>query len=309
MKNTKNLSVLNSGKFFLLIFISLTPLFAAAQAEKDTTWTVGGNVGLFLQQVGLSNWAGGGQNSLAYGGEVSLYANQDTDKFTWDNSLQAGYSLIKQGDQGTRKSNDILLVTSKYGRFFNKKWQVSAGLDFRTQFTDGFNYGAASDGSDTLISAFMAPGYLSVYTGITYKPKKSMSFTLSPVTGKFTFVLDDVLSNLGAYGVDPGSKIRSEFGASLAAGYQKEVMENVKLKTNLLLFSSYSKFTNVDIIYDLFINFKVNDFITTNFGLQAIYDDDVDIEDDDGTSGPRLQLRNTLNIGLTFNFGDKLPED
>jgi len=276
--------------------------------EEDTTWTVGGNIGLFLQQVGLSNWAGGGQNSLSYGMESQLYTNQATENHTWESSLQAAYGLVKQGDQGTRKNNDVLIITSKYGRFLSKKWQASAGIDFRTQFAKGFGYDGATDGTDTLISAFMSPGYLSPYLGATYKPKKSISMSFIPVMGKFTFVLDDQLSELGAYGVEPEKNVRSQVGASFNGGYQKEIMTNVNLKTNLLLFAAYDDITHIDVNFDFFLNFKVNEYITTNFSLQAIYDNDIDIEDDDGNIGPRLQMRNTLNVGITYNFGDKLED-
>ncbi len=54
---------------------------------------------------------------------------------------------------------------------------------------------------------------------------------------------------------------------------------------------------------------KVNDFITANITTDMIYDDDIDIPvdtDDDGVAekhGPRLQIKEVLNIGLSFNFG------
>ncbi|MEP2773396.1 MAG: DUF3078 domain-containing protein [Fulvivirga sp.] len=306
MIGSKRVTILVTA--FLLFSTCVATQAQNSKAYKDSVWTTGGNVGLFLQQVGVSNWAGGGQNSLSYGMEANLFANKQAKLHTWENGLQAGYGLIKQGDQETRKNNDVLIVTSKYGRFITKKWQLSGGVDFRTQFDDGFDYEGASDGTDTLISTFMAPGYLSPYVGATYKPKKSVSMTIAPVMGKFTFVLDDRLSELGAYGVDPGSKVRSQVGASFNGSYQKEIMQNVNLKTSLLLFAAYNDISHVDVNFDLFLNFKVNEFITTNFSVQAIYDDDIDIEDEDGNVGPRLQLRNILNVGITFNFGDELED-
>ncbi|MTI19490.1 DUF3078 domain-containing protein, partial [Fulvivirga sp. RKSG066] len=202
MKHINLLSILT----FTLLFVNAAAFAQSSQdqstQDKDSIWTIGGNTGLFLQQVGVSNWAGGGQNSLSYGMEANLYANKSTDKHSWENNLQAGYGLIRQGDQDTRKNNDVLIVTSKYGRFLAKKWQLSAGLDFRTQFDKGYEYEGAEDGTDSLISTFMAPGYLSPYIGFTYKPNKAVSLTLSPMMAKFTFVMNDQLSELGAYGVD-----------------------------------------------------------------------------------------------------------
>ncbi len=279
-----------------------------APISKDSAWTTGGNLGIFFQQVGVDNWAGGGENSLSYGMEVNLYANKKRRSHTWETSIQAGYGLVKQGDVGARKNNDVLIVTSQYGRFLSKKWQLAAGVDFRTQFADGYIYSGAADGTDTLISTFMAPGYLSPYIGLTYKPNDAFSATISPIMEKITFVMDDDLAAVGAYGVDPGENIRSEAGWSLSAQYQKEIMTNVKLKTRLLLFDAYEELSHIDVNYELTLNLKVNKFITTNFTAQAIYDHDVNIEDSDGNTGPRLQLRNVLNVGVTFNFGEKLKE-
>ncbi len=306
--NVKNIG--GSLFLFLLLFAS-TQLSAQKNGPtvpKDSIWTNGGNFGIFFQQVGLSNWSGGGENSVAYGAEVNLYANKKQRSHTWFNSLQAGYGLVKIGDQGARKNNDVLIVTSQYGRFLSDKWQLAAGLDFRTQFDDGFNYNGASDGTDTLISTFMAPGYLSPYIGATYKPNDAFSATIAPLMEKMTFVMDDNLAAVGAYGVDPGENFRSQGGWSISAMYQKEIMTNVNLKTSVLLFDAYENLGHVDVNFDLFLNFKVNKYITTNFALQAIYDDDIDIEDSDGNIGPRLQLRNILMVGLTFNFGQPKEE-
>lgn len=277
--------------------------------SRDSAWTTGGNAGIFFQQVALDNWAGGGENAIAYGMEVNLYANKRRRSHTWFNSLQAGYGIAKIGDADARKNNDFLIITSQYGRNLkNPKWQLSAGIDFRTQFDDGFNYGGASDGTDTLISTFMAPGFLSPYLGFTYKPNDNFFATIAPIMEKMTFVLDDQLSNAGAFGVDPGDKFISASGWSINSGYQKEIMTNVNLKANLLLFAPYEDQRHIDVNFDLFLNFKVNKYITTNFTLQAIYDHDIKIDDGDSV-GPRLQLRNILNIGLTYNFGEKKRED
>ncbi len=277
--------------------------------SKDSAWTNGGNVGLFFQQVALDNWAGGGENAIAYGAEVNLYANKRRRNHTWFNSFQAGYGIAKIGDSDAIKNNDFIIVTSQYGRNLkNPKWQVAGGIDFRTQFDDGFDFGGSADGSDSLISTFMAPGFLTSYVGFTYKPNDAFYATISPATQKMTFVLNDELSDVGAFGVDPGDKFRSQTGWSVISAYQKEIMTNVNLKANLLLFGAYEEPSHVDVNFDLFLNFKVNKYITTNFTLQAIYDHDIQIQDGD-SAGPRLQLRNVLNIGLTYNFGEKKREE
>ena len=72
---------------------------------------------------------------------------------------------------------------------------------------------------ENYISKFMAPGYLMVSLGIDWKPKEYFSIMISPLTSKITFVNDDQLAAIGAFGVDPGDKYRAE-------EYAKEMILN-----------------------------------------------------------------------------------
>jgi hypothetical protein len=74
--------------------------------------------------------------------------------------------------------------------------------------TAGYNYPDDS----TKISDFFAPAYLVLALGLDYKPDAYFSVFLAPVTEKFTFVTDQVLSDAGAFGVTPGKTSLSEFG-------------------------------------------------------------------------------------------------
>jgi len=70
-----------------------------------------------VAQTSLTNWAAGGQNSIALNGFISLFANLKQGKSTWDNLLDIGYGLLKQGDDNfSRKTDDKIDFTSKYGR-------------------------------------------------------------------------------------------------------------------------------------------------------------------------------------------------
>ncbi len=60
-------------------------------------WKTGGVVALNLAQTSLTNWAAGGQNSVAVNGIFSTFANYKGDRSVWDNSPDIGYGLLKQG--------------------------------------------------------------------------------------------------------------------------------------------------------------------------------------------------------------------
>lgn len=292
------------GIFYCLFIL----IVGMASAQSDTTfWIGGGLTSLTFSQVSLENWTSGGQQSVALNGLGSFFADYKKSRHSWENSLDIAYGLIRQGGKEVdfTKSDDKINLVTKYGyRVKNQSehWYFSALLDFRTQFARGF----APDNPDSLISKFLAPGYLVVGLGIDYKPNKVLSFNYIPLTGKVTIVNNDSLSNLGAYGVDPGDKVRAELGSYFRIKYKDEILKNINIDSRLELFSNYvENFGNIDVNWQNTLVMKVNKFITANYFVQLIYDDDIKIESEsDPTSvSPRIQFKSVLGIGLTYNFG------
>jgi len=117
--------------------------------------------------------------------------------------------------------------------------------------------------------------------GLDYKPNAYFSAFLAPLTTKFTFVVDDDLSAVGAFGVTPGEKFRSEIGGYLRAIYtksdfQNEFMKNVAFTTKIDLFSNYANNPqNIDVSWETMIAMKVNKFISVNFNTHLLFDDDI----------------------------------
>ena len=66
----------------------------------------------------------------------------------------------------------------------------------------------------------MAPGYLVTSIGWEYNKGKNFYVHLSPLAGKATFVLNDSLSKVGSYGVDPGEKVLFQLGALTRVGWK-----------------------------------------------------------------------------------------
>ena len=154
----------------------------------------------------------------------------------------------------------------------------------------------------------MAPGYLNAGLGIDYKTEK-LSVLMAPVSGKFTFVMDDKLSDDGAFGVEPGNKSRAELGATVKVEYKTPLVKNVDLETNLDLFSNYlEKPQNIDVDWKVLINMKINDWLSANLATRMIYDHDIliDIDDnDDGEpdrKGRRVQFMEMFGAGLSIKF-------
>lgn len=287
--------------------IALT-VMTGAKDPADTLWNVNGTLSVNFSQLALSNWAAGGENSMAGNALAGFSANYDNGKrLIWDNYLRLGYGMIAQGDDPVRKSDDIIDLGSKAGYKINGNWYYSNMINFLSQFAIGYDRPGDEDRSK--ISNFLAPGYLMLSTGFDWKPKECFSVLLSPVTGKFTFVFDDELNALGAFGVDPGKSIRSELGGLVRARFEKEVMKNIRLTTGLGLFSNYLEDPqNVDVNWDLLATFKVNEYISASIMTNLIYDHDIKFGEDtneDGTPdkfGPRTQFKELFGIGFTYSF-------
>jgi len=275
----------------------------------DTSWKSGGVFGLNVGQSYLENWAAGGQNSLSIGALFSTFKNYKKGKNAWDNNLDLAYGLLQQGSAAFIKTDDKIDFSSKYGRELNKEhWFLSALVNFRSQFTEGYQDPLAPDSSLTVISKFLAPGYAIAALGLDYKPSDKFSLFVSPVTSKMTFVTDTDLSNAGAFGVTPGETFRNEIGAYLKAIYTNEILTNVGFTSKLDLFSNYEEITHIDVAWDNLLSMKVNKYITTTLGATLLYDHDILINLDDNNDGisegvgQRAQFKEVLNIGFAYKF-------
>lgn len=284
-----------------LVMLGMMMPVLAQEPEQavEPKWKTGGNTGFTFSQVSLTNWAAGGENSLATNAYTSLFANYKKGKGVWDNTLDLAYGLIKQGGEDFRKSDDKIDFASKYGYSAGKKWYYTALLSFKSQFTNGYKY----PNDSVPISRFLAPGYILGSLGMDYKPNDLLTVYISPLTGKITLVHDDDLSNAGAYGVEKGEKSRAEFGGYFKMMFKKSLMENIDFTSKLDLFSSYTHNPqNVDVNWEVLIGMKVNKYITANLSTQLIYDDDIMIAQKEGLPGPRTQFKEVFGLGFTFRF-------
>ena len=290
-------------KFFIAALVFLTFYgfqSVSAQPGRDTSWTRGGLVGINLSQISLSNWAAGGDIAVGFNLNFNYKLDFKRDRHLWQNRLEMAYGLNKTKSEGTKKTNDNLYLSSIYGYQLKKSLYLSGLMTFQTQFAKGYDYNVDPD---VFISRFMAPGYLMVGAGLTWKPKKWFTATLSPATWRGTFVSSKILSDQGDFGVDPGKHLFSEFGANLRMEANYEFLKNMTVYSRLDLYSNYlEKPQNVDVNWIVQLNMKINQWFSANIGTNMIYDDDIKIAQKDGTKGPRLQFKETLNIGFQVNF-------
>jgi hypothetical protein len=273
------------------------------KTDSVTGWDAGGTFGLNFSESSFSNWNAGGTNSLGLNGILKPYAKLDDTLWTWDNALDLRFGLVKTQGEKLRKSDDLILLTSKLGRKISEHWEFSGLFTFRTQFAPSYR-----KSNHQLLSDFMAPGYMNLGLGFNNKPNEFLSIYLSPLTNRTTYVLNDSLSQVGEFGVAPGKKAKRQLGFSTLISYKQEVIKNVGINTDLSLFSDYlDEPQNIVVLWDFVLTLKANKFLSTTFSCALIYDDNVtfDEKDESGTvvkKVPKVQFKQVLGVGISVGF-------
>jgi hypothetical protein len=259
---------------------------------KDSVqgWNHAGLIGITFGQTSLHNWAAGGDNTLSGNIILNAFANYLKGNWFWDNKIALEYGMLHSSAYDWQKNADKINLTSVAGRQITDKWSVSFLLNFNTQFAKGYNY----PNTKNYISTFMAPAYADAAWGFTYKPNKKYTLFISPVAEKATFVLDDSLSTIGAFGVKAKEKMKWETGAYLMASTNQTIYGNIGIISTLDLFTPYNKsFGNVDVNWDLLITYKINKLFTATLNTTfRYYDDEI----------TKIQIKEILGLGLTYTF-------
>lgn len=308
-----------------VFFICFTIQFATAQVEAvkvlDTVkWVQTNKAGLDINEVTFVNWNAGGSNSISALFNVVSNLRYKKNNLIWKSTLRSRYGVNKQESLKLRKTEDELELVSTIG--YRKdtltNWYYSGRFNFKTQYSNGYNY----PDRENPISRFMAPGYLFFGGGAEYgKNLEKLSFYFSPLTFKATFVLDQNLADAGAFGVreavydalnnriEKGENVRTEMGVLITNAYEAQIFENIYMRNQLNLYTDYlNRFGNVDIDWEVVLDFRVNDYVKATLGSHIKYDNDVktqeetDVVDVYNERGAKLQWKQILGVGVTVDF-------
>ncbi|NAY91465.1 DUF3078 domain-containing protein [Muricauda sp. JGD-17] len=272
-------------------------------------WDKVNEFGLNINEVAFVNWNAGGDNSISALANMRFLRNYKFRYFNWNNEIKLRYGINAQEGRKLRKTDDQIRLAStiSYRKDTITNWYFSFKSNFNTQFSNGFKY----PDRDNPISRFMSPGYLFLGVGFSYiPPGKEFDLYISPATMKSTFVLDETLSQQGAFGVDPGDNVFLELGFLITNTWEKEIIKNVLMNHRISLYTDYLiSFGNIDVDWELNFNLKVNEYINANIGTHVIFDDDIKFDEviaEDGTiiepGIPRIQFKQLLGIGLLYAF-------
>ena len=287
---------------------------------KPVYWKLGAESGINFTQGYLSNWVKGGESSVSALGDFTSFANYTKNKTKWENNFRLKYGLMKTGEKGLRKNDDLWEINTKfgqkafgklghdimkkYGKENLKNWYYSFLISLKSQIAAGYNY----PNDSVIVSSFMSPGHLFFALGLDYKPGKTTSLLISPITSKLTIVRDTINIDQTKYGLDPDRKIKSEMGGYVKAKFLLKISDDISLDNNLTLFTNYLENPqNIDIDWEATLKMRINYYINANISTHLIYDDNIEVPlfNDEGTkigSGPRVQFKELISVGFTYKF-------
>lgn len=311
----------------LLFLIVMIPVLVWSQEQPSKYWVLNSITGLNLNQASFSNWTAGGVNSVAFSGLAKSSANYKKDKLTWNNNLNLLYGMVKNQNETLKKSEDIIELISVLGTDIAKNWAFTGYGSFRSQFADGYD----KDNDTIRISKFMAPGYLTLSPGFRYKPNDWFYIMLSPVTAKFTFVMDQTLADQGSFGVTPaeydsidggrvkvkdGENVLIYLGPFIEAYIKKEVSKGLTYESRLNIMYTFLNRDNLqpfdaDMSWENYLNYSIAKYLSISVFLHFVYlpgQPTIKFDNATGVAVPKaipnrhIQIKETLGIGITYSF-------
>jgi hypothetical protein len=267
-------------------------------------WKLLGTGAVGFSQSALSNWAKGGESSLSLLLIGRYSANYSKKSLKWENLVEFRLGIFNSKTRGLEKNDDKLEFQSRLGYSAFKKWYYSAESNFRTQVAYGYKY----PDKVNPISAFMSPGYLTFSIGMDYKPNKSFSLFISPITSKTTFVKDTALIDPTHFGVEAGHTRFWEPGAIVKLNYHWPIVENITYDTRAEVFNNYRfPFQKFNVDWEQTLVMQVTQHISTRIMSQVIYDYNVKfpIKDETGkqiAQKAKWQFKELFTVGFNYKF-------
>ncbi len=289
-------------QYFLLFFLIFsTYTFSQQESKKDSLWSTRGNVAILLNQTGFSDWVGGGTNNFS--GTLKFdYEWEYRDKgWDWLTNVESAYGLAKYKNAPfARKIDDRILIQSIVGKEFTKNLSFSAFFNFTSQIGNGYKYKKDSNNNEIreLTTSIFSPAYFQLGSGFLWKKDEKLWVNYSPIATRLILVskkfTQDLTGNDTYFGVLPNKSSRYELGANLTFHSEGDLLENIKYKQDLKLFSNYlEEASNIDLDYLLQIEVDINPFLSTQLIFQLIYDDN---------AISRLQVREVFGVGVQLKL-------
>ena len=143
-----------------------------------------------------------------------------------------------------------------------------------------------------------SPAYFQLGSGFLWKKDETLWVNYSPIATRLILVskkfTQDLTGDDTYFGVLPNKSSRYELGANLTFHSEGNLLENIKYKQDLKLFSNYLEdASNIDLDYLVQIEVDINPLLSTQLIFQLIYDDN---------AISRLQVREVFGVGVQLKL-------
>ena len=275
--------------------------FSQKEFKKDSLWSTRGKVSILLNQTGFSDWVGGGTNNFSGTIKFDYEWEYEDRGWNWLTNVESAYGLAKYKNAPfARKIDDRILIQSIIGKEFTKNLSFSAFFNFTSQIGNGYKYSKDSENNEIrdLTTKIFSPAYFQLGSGFLWKKDERLWLNYSPIASRLILVSKKFTNDLSVgetyFGVLPDKSSRYELGANITFHSEGNLLENVKYKQDLKLFSNYlESASNIDLDYLVQIDVDVNPILSTQLIVQLIYDDN---------AISRLQVREVFGVGVQLKL-------
>jgi hypothetical protein len=273
----------------ILLFLSVNLYPQEADTSKKGPWFLTSVAGLNANQVSLSNWTQGGDNSIAWTLFGKLSVNFAKDNWQLKNNLKVAYGQTKLGSADFRTNDNEMYLEDVLS--YDASWTVNPFFSnsLRTVLVKGFDY---SKTPEVQIANFFDPGYLTQSLGFGYNLEKvflsRLGIALQEIfTNKFTSYSDDPDTK------DKAEKFKLETGIESVTEGNLGIAENMNFNSKLRLFSRFKTIDVWDVRWDNTLTAKINKFFNVNLNVLVIYQKD---------QSTKTQMKQSLQMGVTYTL-------
>ncbi len=282
---------------------------ADGKLEAPSYHTFSGKNMLSFAQVSYNDaWQAGGVSNISLRAASNLSYTYKHHLLYFQSVFDGAYAMTWDPDNLIQKKEDRLQFTNSFGIRTAElsKFYYTALVDLKSQFAPGYN----SPSDRTIISRFFSPAYLTTSLGMSYRPNDMWDITLAPLSGRFTFVLDTAIANMGMYeGINAQKTTASNIGFYAIGIFKTPIVkDHITFHSKMELFSNYNnKPQNIEVDWENKLDFKITSYLSAQIYCRLVYNDKMPyvVWHDDGSKeehGARLQINESFNIGLTYNF-------
>ncbi|MBV6512144.1 MAG: DUF3078 domain-containing protein [Ignavibacteriales bacterium] len=275
-------------KQLFTIFI-LSTIMMTGQDSIPPSWNYSAVTSLNINQVSLTNWAQGGDNTFAWTVIGNFGAEYKGSQWSSRNSLKLAFGRTKQGESDFRTNDNEFYLENLIA--YNVGWKIDPFFSntVRTSLTDGFDY---KNPLAPRIAGFFDPGYITQSLGFAYNPNGGFDTRLGVAfqevfTNKFRNYSDDPLTT------DKTEAFRFDTGLESVTNAKYNLDENLLLDSKLRLFTRFKSLDVWDIRWDNTITAKVSKYINVNLNVLLLYEKNI---------SPKTQLKQALQLGITYAF-------